>query len=147
MADATVKIPAEHAEVFCREAVETLEHAAGALKEGADWFAEGKGKPGRLEEEDIPRTLEAISFVRRVRNGELEFGAEEVVRSTLEGLVINAGEQVRNRAEGTSPESVRQAIAELEVWLTLLDSPPMQEVACQREAKMQQAMRDREAVA
>ena len=151
MADATVKIPAQYADAFYREAVATLAFAADNLEEGARWWTEGRKPkaaevPYRLEEEDIPRVLDAISLVERARNGVAEYGAEELVKSTIEGLVLDLGEKMHGLAENRSKDELREAMAELEVWLALLESEPMQEVEREREKRLK-AFREREAVA
>lgn len=153
MADATVKIPAEHAEAFYREAVDTLDYAAGNLKEAVEWFKEGT-EPERLEREEIPRIRAAISLVESARNGDLEFGAVEfsadnVVRVTLEGLAIKAAERVKDCAEGVSAADTRRAMAELDLWMTLLESEPMEEALRARQEHLEaiRGERDREAVA
>ncbi len=147
MSTTTLTVPAEHAEAFYREAIDTLRHAGENIEEGASWFEQGKGDPNRLENEDIPRVRAAISLVERAREGQLEFGAEETVRSSLEGLVIEAGDRVKYCAEGISSADTRRAMAELDMWMTLLDSEPMEEVKRQREAAFAERQRSREEVA
>lgn len=137
MSDATMTIPAEYATAFYSEAIRTLAYAAHNLTEGADWYEEGKGLgDDRINNEDIPRMLDAISLVERARNEEHEFGAEDLVRATIEGLAIKAGERVSECAQSLcATAAMREAMTELDVWVTLLDSEPMREVARRREAK------------
>lgn len=125
MSEVSITVPAEYVERFKSEALETLEHAAGSLKEAAEWRREGRGDPNRLDRE-LPRLRAAERLLERVRQangGPLQVtGDRRVVGETLDGCAWEAAEKVRaavERRDGT--EDARALIAELDEWLTMRD--------------------------
>lgn len=132
MPNVALAVPGDHAELFQRQAAETLEYAVGNLKELLRWRREADQSVTTDELADTRAHVHAAEVLfqraeRQMPSGELRVDADlNALLLTLDGCLHEAAERVgvlveTARRPGWAQE-VRVAIAEFEMWLGLREA-------------------------
>lgn len=125
MPEVRITVPAEHAELFKREAAYTLEFAANGLNDELRFRRRGRSSDGDVTEARARLSAsEALHDQARDQGGTLLIdGDADRIATTLEGCVLTAAEEVHDAAEyRRGPETrgrIRRTLANVELWLGL----------------------------
>ena len=127
--DVTVTVPADHAALFKREATIDLEAAVRELDQ-----VERLDREGHLSKADIlddcrtrTRTASRVWAQVEGKPGELRVEAErKAIANTIRGCLLAAADEVKGvcelRWDAEFPDKLRHALAEVEMWLGMLES-------------------------
>ena len=127
MADVRITVPPENAELFKKEAADTLDYAIGCVNDALRCERRGTGDGSKVSRyRAMVDDAELVHDQVRDQGGTLLVdGDAHVISTTLEGCLLNAGDDVKGATEERrGPETrakVRRAMADVALWLSLLE--------------------------
>jgi hypothetical protein len=128
MSEVTLKVPAEHVEIFRFEVLCLMEGCAEAVQVGVRHFGRGEQHGDSLAELQMDRArfaavsdlLDRIGFDEPLGELELRSVSPELLEQLIDGVLAYLGDQVHGLAEEPErPEAIRAAMEKIEWFLRL----------------------------